>query len=151
MTDLVTLRAATLADAARMAELSGTLGYPNEAADLAARLSRLLPRDGELVLVAEVPPGRVVGWAYAVQRESLEAPARCELLGLVVDAGARRRGVGRQLVRAVEEWAAGRGLDRMVVRSNVARPESHPFYEGIGYERVKTQHTYSKPLTARDP
>ena len=28
---------------------------------------------------------------------------------------------------------------------------AHAFCEGIGYERVKTRHTYSKPLTARDP
>ena len=32
----------------------------------------------------------------------------------------------------------------IVVRSNVVRPESHPFYEKIGYERKKTQHVYAR-------
>jgi hypothetical protein len=33
-----------------------------------------------------------------------------------------------------------------VVRSNVERVESHPFYEGIGYQRTKTSHIYRKEL-----
>ncbi len=140
----VRLRPAVVGDAERIAELSRVLGYPSDAAALGARLARLLARDGELVLVAEDGAGHMLGWAYAGERESVEAPARCELLGLVVDAAARRRGIARQLVTAVEQWAARRGLPRVVVRSNVARLESHPFYEGIGYTRIKTQHTYEK-------
>jgi hypothetical protein len=34
----------------------------------------------------------------------------------------------------------------MAVRSNVARAESHPFYERLGYVRTKTQHAYRKRL-----
>ena len=30
----------------------------------------------------------------------------------------------------------------LVVRSNVARESSHPFYEALGYKREKTQHVY---------
>jgi len=71
------------------------------------------------------------------------------LLGLVVDARQRRQGVGRRLVAAVEAWAARRGLELVSVRSNVARAESHPFYERLGYARVKTQHAYRKRLDLR--
>jgi hypothetical protein len=28
----------------------------------------------------------------------------------------------------------------------VAREESHPFYQQLGYVRIKTQHVYRKPL-----
>ena len=38
------------------------------------------------------------------------------------------------------------GDSPIVVRSNVVRPESHPFYEKIGYERKKTQHVYARSL-----
>jgi len=38
------------------------------------------------------------------------------------------------------------GSNNIVVRSNVVRPESHPFYEKIGYERKKTQHVYARSL-----
>ena len=39
-----------------------------------------------------------------------------------------------------------RGLGVIAVRSNVARTESHPFYERLGYVRTKTQHAYRKHL-----
>jgi GNAT superfamily N-acetyltransferase len=60
--------------------------------------------------------------------------------------GQRGKGVGRRLVEAVEQWTLGRGLAEISVRSNVIRPESHPFYERIGFSRYKTQHAYRKRL-----
>jgi GNAT superfamily N-acetyltransferase len=135
-----------MADAGRLAFLSAELGYPVPAGALADRLGHLLEREGEIVLVAELIPGDVVGWVHGSEQLLLESGRRCELLGLVVDARYRGRGVGRRLVAAVEDWAAARGLDQMAVRSNVARTESHPFYERLGYVRVKTQHSYRKSL-----
>ena len=142
------IREATRADAARLAALSEVLGYPVTADALAERLGRLLGRDEELVLVAEVGPGRVVGWLHGAEQELLESGRRCEILGLVVDDSHRGQGVGRRLVQAAEAWASARGLDQMAVRSNVARAESHPFYERLGYVRAKTQHAYRKRLSA---
>ena len=140
------VRPATRADADRLAALSSELGYPVPAAELAERLADLLIRDGDIVLVAEREPGQVVGWVHGSEQRLLESPRRCELLGLVVDARERGRGVGRRLVAAVEDWARSRGLEQMAVRSNVTRAESHPFYEHLGYARVKTQHAYRKRL-----
>ena len=140
------IRPAMPADAARLAALSRELGYPVTADEMAARLAELLTRDGDIVLVAEPEPGQVVGWVHGSEQRLLESPRRCELLGLVVDARMRGRGVGRRLVGAVEEWARARGLEHMAVRSNVTRTESHPFYEHLGYARVKTQHAYRKRL-----
>lgn len=143
----VSIRGATLYDAARLAELSQVLGYPATADALAERLGRLLGRDEELVLVAEVSPGHVVGWLHGGERELLESGRRCEILGLVVDGSHRGQGVGRRLVHAAEAWASTRGLDQIAVRSNVGRAESHPFYERLGYVRAKTQHAYRKWLS----
>jgi GNAT superfamily N-acetyltransferase len=67
-------------------------------------------------------------------------------MGLVIDAGARRQGLGRELVEVAERWAASRGLPSLTVRSNAARELSHPFYLALGYTRDKTQHVYSKKL-----
>jgi GNAT superfamily N-acetyltransferase len=143
---LMTIRRASLADAPRLAELSGVLGYPVAADVLAQRLSRLLARTEHAVLLAEVPPAHIVGWLHGAEQELMEYGRRCEILGLVVDAEHRRHGVGRRLVTAVEEWALQRGLEAVTVRSNVVRPESHPFYEGLGYVHIKTQHAYQKQL-----
>ena len=143
---VIVVRLAAAADAARLAELSEILGYPVASASLAARLERLLARVEDAVLVAEAESG-VVGWVHGAEQDLLESGRRCEILGLVVDPAYRSHGVGRGLVTAVEQWAANRGLEQMTVRSNVARAESHPFYQRLGYIRTKTQHAYRKALS----
>lgn len=142
----MSIRTATRDDAARLAQLSGVLGYPVAPDAMARRLGRVLARVTDVIYVAEEPPAGIIGWIHGAERDTLESDLRCEILGLVVDAASRTRGVGRGLVAAVERWAAARGLEEMAVRSNVTRTESHPFYERLGYTRVKTSHIYRKGL-----
>jgi len=144
---MITIRRAALSDAERLGELSAVLGYAVPPATMSARLARLLASAADIVAVAVAPPGLVVGWIHGAEHELIETGSHCEILGLVVDADHRRVGAGRELVAAVEAWAAGRGLECVRVRSNVVRVESHPFYERLGYRRVKTQHSYRKPLS----
>jgi GNAT superfamily N-acetyltransferase len=144
----ITIRPASLEDAPRLAELSGALGYPVSAEGMAKRLEAVLARSTGVVLLAELASGVVIGWIHGVEQELLESDRRCEIVGLVVDADYRGNGTGRRLVLATEEWARARGLGQMAVRSNVVRLESHPFYERLGYRRVKTQHAYRKALPA---
>ena len=111
------------------------------------RLSLLLTLPTSVVLVADA--GEVLsGWGSADLRVSLETGLRVEITGLVVDASKRRLGIGRLLVNHLERWAADKNCPILLVRSNVVRQESHPFYEGLGYERTKTQHSYKKVLNA---
>ena len=147
MNDLL-VRNAQLADSTRMAELSGTLGYLVSAQTMEQRLTRVLKLETHSVFVAE-RNGEVVGWTHGAEQQMLELECRCEIWGLVVAENQRGRGVGRRLIEAVEKWARDRGLENMSVRSNVVRPESHPFYERIGYTRHKTQHAYHKALSQR--
>ena len=94
---------------------------------------------------AEKQP-RLLGWIAAEARDLLITSGRVEIMGLVVDHAARREGVGQILVAEVERWAVTRGVGEVVVRSNILRPESHPFYEQLGYHREKSQHAYLKRL-----
>jgi N-acetylglutamate synthase-like GNAT family acetyltransferase len=143
MSDEMRLRSATPGDVPRLAELSGVLGYPVPVEKLADRVARVLDRDEHVLLVAE-QEGQVVGWIHAAQQELVESERRCEILGLVVAPEQRRAGTGRCLVSAVETWAGRRGLEEVSVRSAITRSESHPFYERLGFVRVKTQHVYRK-------
>jgi GNAT superfamily N-acetyltransferase len=138
-------------DAPRLAALSTELGYPASAGDIANRLLRLLERGDQCLRVAESPAGEVIGWIQAEERHILEAGSWCEIVGLVVDGAHRGRGTGRALVAESEAWARSRGLRTVKVRSNVARAESHPFYQRLGYARAKTQHVYLKPLRQAGP
>ena len=88
---MVTIRPAVVADAVRIAELSGVLGYPITTETAAARLNYLLARSEHLVLVAEITG--VVGWIHALEQRLLESGLRCEIVGLVVAANHRPRGL----------------------------------------------------------
>jgi GNAT superfamily N-acetyltransferase len=141
------LRVALTDDVPRLAALIGILGYPAAPRELRPRLERLLSRPDHVIVVAETDAHGIVGWIHGTEQELLEAERRCEIVGLVVAPEGRRRGIGARLVAAVEAWGKARGLHRIVVRSNVTRPESHPFYERLGYGRVKTQHVYARELS----
>jgi GNAT superfamily N-acetyltransferase len=108
------------------------------------RLERILGREEHAVFVAETT--ELAAWIHAADHELLEIGRHCEICGLVVRSGERGKGIGRRLIEAVEKWAPTRGLKQISVRSNVIRPESHPFYESVGFERYKTQHAYRKRL-----
>ncbi len=139
-------RRATLRDAAVLARLSRELGYPVTAGEMRRRLRAILNSPADLVIVATGSRDRVVGWLQAHASCVVESGFRVEITGLVVSAKARRRGVGRSLVRAAEHWAAGLSAQTVVVRSNASRVESHSFYPALGYATAKTQVVYRKLL-----
>lgn len=141
------IRPALVADAVSIARLATELGYPTSHEQAVRRLEVLTRRDSHFIAVAELSSG-VVGWVAAERRLLLESGERAEIVGLVVASHSRRSGVGAALVRAAETWAIAHGLSAIGVRSNVARTAAHPFYEKLGYARTKTQHAYSKNLTA---
>lgn len=144
MTEIRPIRAT---DAQHLTGLLAQLGYPSDVDTVASRLASILNSPTQQILVA-VPAGgaRIDGYIGVERRLTLLEDERVEITGLVVDSAARRSGIGRALVNAAEQWAVQHGLHTVVVRSNVARSESHPFYEGIGYQRTKTSHTYHKEV-----
>ena len=142
----VKLRRASEADAHAVAELSEQLGYPITDDVVRGRLAQFVNDPDHAVIVAE-RDFRVCGWVHVHIQHSIELPEpRGEIMGLVVSSDVRRSGVGRLLMEEAERWARERGLDLIVLRSNVQRPESHAFYPAVGYEHFKTQAAYRKRL-----
>lgn len=142
----VKIRRAKRSDAARLAELSGELGYPAKPAEIARRLRQIKPPSQHAVLVAESAKCRVIGWLHVSVQPLLETDLRAEVNGLVVADGERSRGAGRLLLEAAEEWARKRGCRNMSVRSNVIRERAHQFYTRNGYEHYKTQKAFRKAI-----
>jgi len=142
----VRIRRARQSDAARIAVLSGQLGYPTTVRQMAARLRRALRAKDGTCFVAETKEEGVVGWVHVCVTPLLEVERRAEVNGLVVDEEVRSRGVGGSLLRAAEKWARSMGCKGMSVRSNVIRERAHDFYLREGYEHYKTQKAFRKPL-----
>lgn len=140
------IRRARSADVARIARLSGELGYPTTAKEMRKRFAGLKPASRHLVLVAETREAGVIGWTHISVEPLLEVPLRAEVNGLVVGEGQRSHGAGRRLLEEAEKWARKQGARSMSVRSNVIRERAHGFYERNGYEHYKTQKAFRKAL-----
>lgn len=144
--DALVLREIALEDADAVARLSGELGYPVSAKEMAARIRARKALPDHVIYVACQAEEDVVGWIDVHISHHLQAAPRAEIGGLVVMSGARSRGIGRRLVAQAERWAAERGLTQMVVRSQIARERAHQFYLREGYQRTKTSAVFSKDL-----
>ena len=140
------VRRARTSDASRLAELSGQLGYPATAEEIAKRMRKLKPASQNALFVAESPGAGVVGWTHVSVTHLVEVGTRAELNGLIVAEGQRSLGAGARLLEAAEDWARKHGCPSMSVRSNVIRERAHKFYERQGYEHYKTQKAFRKSL-----
>jgi GNAT superfamily N-acetyltransferase len=141
-----TIRRARVDDAGVIAELTGQLGYPVTAAEQARRLAPILASARDAVLVAVDAEDVPIGWIHVQQRLLLEGSDQALIAGLVVADGRRSAGVGRELLRAAESWAAEVGLTSIRVLSRVERERAHRFYQREGYILVKTSRTFEKPI-----
>ena len=134
MTDAtMLLRTATRADAEAIAALFTEEGYPAGPSDIAARLARFGPPDGA-VLVAE-HEGALLGFVAVHALPRFEhGDSIVRILALVVDAGARERGVGRALIGAAERFGAERGAAFVELTAGHHRPDARHLYESLGYD-----------------
>ncbi len=140
------IRPAQPSDHARIAELAGQLSYRSTPEEIARRLQGLNGSREATVLVAELAAGEIAGWIAVFVYRTVEADARAEVSGLVVDERFRSQGVGERLLARAEEWARENGCQVIGLRSNVIRNRAHAFYERHGYTHVKTQKAFRKQL-----
>jgi len=140
------VRLADATDALQVASLLGQLGYAAPPEAIAERLAAIAASPRHVVFVSEGVDRHLSGVIAVEQRLMLESGERAEIVALVVDTATRRSGAGRRLVEAARQWARLQGNVVLIVRSNIARAESHPFYEGIGFARTKSQHVYQLAL-----
>ena len=144
--DEVRIRRARSADAKRVAELSGQLGYPATEKEMRGRLREVIKDKEAACFVAESRECGLIGWIHVSTTPLLEVERRAEVNGLVVDERARSEGAGALLLAAGEKWARGKRCRSMSVRSNVLRERAHGFYLRNGYEHYKTQKAFRKGL-----
>ncbi len=140
----VTLREPKPADAPAIAALLGELDYPSTAKQAAERIERIAADPSTLVLVAE-SEGELAGLAVLHVQNLVERDEPgCELAGMVVGARFRRRGIGEQLMQAIEDEARLRGAKTLVLNTAHRRVDAHGFYEALGYEH--TGRRYAKQI-----
>jgi GNAT superfamily N-acetyltransferase len=142
----IEIRSAEDRDITTLARLAGELGYPATPEQVRERFANIKAAPHQAMFVAVTDGDAVIGWIQLSEARSLESEPRAEITGLVVDSNFRGGGAGRLLVERGEEWARGRGLAFIGVRSNIIRERTHVFYERLGYAVTKTQKVFRKRI-----
>jgi ribosomal protein S18 acetylase RimI-like enzyme len=145
MTDTaqILVRPATPADATAIAALFTDEGYPAGPSDIVARLGHF-DAPASQVIVAE-HDAAILGFI------AVHAMARFEhddwilrILALVVDPGARERGVGRTLMTEAERVGRELGAAFVEVTAGHHRPDARHLYESLGYDATVTAYLRKK-------
>jgi GNAT superfamily N-acetyltransferase len=127
------LRPATVDDAERIASLFTDEGYPAGPSDILARLGRFASPHSQVV-VADLD-GEVLGFIAVHAMPRFEHGDRIvRVLALVVDPGARERGLGHRLMAEAEQFARDVDAAFVEVTAGHHRPEARQLYESIGYD-----------------
>jgi ribosomal protein S18 acetylase RimI-like enzyme len=132
-------------DIARLAVLSGELGYPATGEQVARRLAAIGANSVILVAV-DRESDFVLGWIELQVITHLTSDPHLEIGGLVVSGAARSRGIGSLLLGAAEKTALEKNIACLRVRSNIIRERAHGFYERLGFASVKTSKVFEKAL-----
>lgn len=140
------IREIAISDAESAAGLSEELGYPVSPGDMEKRIRNLGELAEHVVFVASLSDS-TIGWIDVGVVHHLAVDPYAEIGGLVVSSKFRSLGIGRKLIGRAEQWAADRGLKRMVVRSRISREAAHRFYLREGYQQIKTSAVFSKALS----
>jgi RimJ/RimL family protein N-acetyltransferase len=140
----VRIRAAEPGDAAQLVALASAVGAEPEGWLLAdsrwrsvaeeRRYIRALRRHPDGALIVADAEGAVVG-RLSIVRDPHPASAHVADLGLMVAASHRRRGIGRALLLAAEEWARGSGVSKLELHVFPHNEPALALYEHAGYER----------------
>ena len=134
MTDAtLTIRPAAATDAEAIAALFTDEGYPAGPSDIVERLTRFSSEHSQVVVAEH--EGLVLGFIAVHALPRFEHDDRIlRVLALVVDAGARERGVGRSLMAEAERIATELGAAFVEVTSGHHRPDARRLYESMGYD-----------------
>lgn len=140
----LTIRTATDDDAERLATLLTDEGYPAGPTDLARRVAQF-EGPGSRVLVAE-QADEVLGFVAFHLVPRFETEDRfIRIVTVVVDPGARERGIAKALLGEVERVGREEGVAFLEVTAGHHRPEARHLFESVGFDATVTTYLRKRP------
>lgn len=140
------IRECALSDAQALSQLNhDELGYDYGIELTSEKLNLLLSSASDKLFVAETD-NTVIGYIHANDYDLLYAPHMKNIMGIAVSSSYRKHGIGRALLRKIEEWAISTGAESVRLVSGSERKDAHEFYKKCGYVQNKEQLNFRKPL-----
>jgi GNAT superfamily N-acetyltransferase len=128
-------------DVSFITELTHQLGYPLPFEQIRQNIKDVIENKDHDAFVA-VHENRVIGWIGVTHAFQIESIPFCEIRGLVVDHQYRGQGIGKMLVEKAKHWGKEKGADKVRLRCNVKRTETHLFYQHLGFTEIKQQKAF---------
>jgi len=139
------IRRCMVSDAPRIYELARReLGYDFSEEQVEANVRRLIGSPENLLLVVTIEGEYVVGFIHANNHDPIYAPPMKDIVALAMDPKYRKLGLGRKLIKAVEDWAYDTGAAGIRVNSGVEQKNAVAFYKSYGYDYIKTVYNLRK-------
>ncbi|AIQ46675.1 hypothetical protein R70723_12940 [Paenibacillus sp. FSL R7-0273] len=146
---MVTIREIEADSLTELIELYRELtGEPTDPARLAEAFASI-KADSRYILLGAYVDGELMGSLMGILCQDLVGDCRPFMVieNVVVSARARRQGLARQLMTAIEKLAHERNCCYIILVSGEKRKEAHVFYEKMGY-RVEKVEGYRKHLSS---
>ena len=113
------------------------------------RIQELTTNDSYYIAVYEDDHDhRVLGFIQAQRYNLLYAGNGYNIIALAVDPEAKRQGIGKKLLRTLEEKSSEDQYTFIRLNCNTVRKEAHAFYQSMGYICDKTQKRFINETTA---
>lgn len=140
----IQIRQCEISDLVAIYELNAReLGYDYPKDKTEEKLKQLLESDKDKIFVALID-NNVVGYIHANDYDVIYAPHMKNIMGIAVSNDLRKKGIGRALLSAVEDWAQESGACGVRLVSGAARTGAHGFYRHCGYSGDKQQINFKK-------
>ena len=141
---MIEIRPCRSDDAVAVSVLLGELGYTVSIQQATKRVAELSKTGVDPIFLA-VEDGQALGLlALHLCRMLQYASPIVRVTALVVDAQARRRGMGKLLMEHAERMGSAAGCEFVELTSAMDRAEAHALYRSIGYEPSSIR--FRKPL-----
>jgi GNAT superfamily N-acetyltransferase len=131
----ILIRDAYKGDIEALTLLMDDLGYPTSQSDMEVRLKNIFAHPDYRTIVA-VFNEEIVGFSGLMRGFSFERGGKyVRIIAFVVKKSIRNKGIGKQLIKASEDWAIQQGADNIVISSGnrEERNAAHAFYQKMGY------------------
>lgn len=139
------IRRCMVSDAKHIYELCRiSLGYDFTEQQVEANVRRLMGSPENLLMVAVDEDDECVGFIHASNHDPVYAPPMKDIMALAIYDEYRHKGIGKQLVAAVQGWAEKTGAHGLRVNSGIEQKSAVVFYKSCGFEYIKTNYNLRK-------